>query len=99
MLENTISETIPKLIDRIVESALAPFTTAFNGLPGLILGTMGVGKSAAFYAACRKLSEATGDDWQVVDIRALLYDPVELKGIQCVKEDSDFAIVLKPARY
>ena len=96
MLDNTIKETIPALITRIVEAAQAPFTDAFNGLPGLVLGNMGAGKSAAFYETARRLRESTGDDWQVVDIRALLYDPVELKGIQTVKENSDFAVVLKP---
>ena len=96
MLDNTIRETIPALINRICEAALAPFTADFNGLPGLVLGTMGCGKSSAFYQAAERLRETTGNDWQVVDIRALLYDPVELKGIQCVKENSDFAIVLKP---
>ncbi len=89
MLENTVRETIPQLIDRIVEACLAPFDLDgdYMGQPGLVLGTMGVGKSAAFRAACVILSAITGVQWELVDIRALLYDPVELKGIQGLPTD------------
>lgn len=96
MLANTVKETIPQLIDRIVQAAQVRFSDQYNGLPGLILGTMGVGKSSAFYQAAERLTEQTGKLWQVVDIRALLYDPVELKGLQAYDGESSFTRLLSP---
>lgn len=96
MLENTVTTTVDKLVGMIVDAAKAPFTSKFNGIPGLVLGSAGAGKSAAFYHAAKQLTADTGHEWQVIDIRALLYDPVELKGIQTIDPDSDYARVLRP---
>ncbi len=97
MLENTCRESVGTIIDRIVEACQAPHSDTHNGQAGLILGPGGIGKSAAAYAAARQLSEVTGQPWNVVDIRVLLYDPVELKGLQGLPDDgSDFTKLFSP---
>ena len=99
MLENTLRETIPKLTKRTVEACQSEFNLdgSYMGQPGLVLGNPGVGKSAMFQSACMILSAVMGVQWQLVDIRALLYDPVELKGMQGLpNDDSDFTRVFNP---
>jgi hypothetical protein len=81
MLENIMKVSNSRLIDMIVESCLVAYNEAYNGLAGIIYGAMGIGKSTAPITACERLTSLTSDVWQVIDIRVLLYDPVELKGI------------------
>ncbi len=97
MLCNTLQEPIAKIVDRIVDAAVAPHTDTHNGQAGLILGPGGVGKSSAVYLAADILSQKTGRRWGVVDIRVLLYDPVELKGLQGLPpEGEDFTKLFRP---
>jgi hypothetical protein len=98
MLENTIELTPSEVTAMIVEACLTPDVDYPDhmGQPGLILGNQGVGKSQAFKAAIAELERITGELWALVDIRAMLYDPVELKGLQAIEPGSDVTKLLKP---
>lgn len=97
MLENTTTVSVNTAANMIAAACLAPHSETHNGKSGALLGLPGHGKSAAFVQAAKQLSKTTGEPWQVVDIRALLYDPVELAGINTLPQDgSDYAQRLNP---
>ena len=66
-------------------------------LPSVMLwGAPGVGKSQGVRQLATELEESTGKRVEVTDVRLLLFNPIDLRGIPTANEDKTLAIWLKP---
>ncbi len=69
----------------------------FKEFPSVMLwGAPGVGKSQGVHQIAEKISKNTGKETRVTDVRLLLFNPVDLRGIPTANEDKTLAIWLKP---
>jgi hypothetical protein len=76
---------------------LTPLYSAGEQVPTVMLwGQPGVGKSDAIRGLANKLQENTGKEVQVHDVRLLLFNPVDLRGIPVPDVNKEFAKWLKP---
>jgi hypothetical protein len=76
---------------------LTPLYSAGEQVPTVMLwGQPGVGKSDAIRGLANKLQETTKKEVQVHDVRLLLFNPVDLRGIPVPDADREFAKWLKP---
>jgi hypothetical protein len=65
--------------------------------PSIFLkGQPGVGKSQAVYKIARALEETTHKQVRVIDVRLLMFNPVDLRGIPVADAEKKYAIWLKP---
>ena len=66
-------------------------------LPSVMLwGPPGVGKSQAIRQVAENIEKATGKKAVVTDVRLLLFNPIDLRGIPTANADKTLAIWLKP---
>ncbi|MBO5313402.1 MAG: AAA family ATPase [Clostridia bacterium] len=71
--------------------------TPFRYVPAVMLwGPPGVGKSQAIRQVATKISDATGKRCNVTDVRLLLFNPIDLRGIPTANAEKTLAIWLKP---
>ena len=70
---------------------------AFKEFPSVMLwGPPGVGKSQGVRQVAYEIENRTGKDVRVMDVRLLLFNPVDLRGIPTSNEDKTLAVWLKP---
>lgn len=62
----------------------------------MLWGAPGIGKSQAIRQLGRALEEQTGKRVNVTDVRLLLFNPIDLRGIPTANEDKTLAVWLKP---
>lgn len=66
-------------------------------LPSVMLwGAPGVGKSQAIRQLAKEIEENTGKKAVVTDVRLLLFNPIDLRGIPTSNADKTLAVWLKP---
>ena len=95
---------IPKMnIGKIVESLAGMYTAVIKkGLPMrsvpsvMLWGAPGVGKSQAIRQLACEIEAKTGKRAVVTDVRLLLFNPIDLRGIPVANEDKTLAVWLKP---
>ena len=91
----TVGDVVEKLSSaycRIILEGL-PLKT----MPSVMLwGPPGVGKSQAVRQIADKIHEQTGKTVNVTDVRLLLFNPIDLRGIPTANEDKTLAVWLKP---
>lgn len=92
---------IPKVsVNELVDMLLTIYSNTNNhiiDLPSYMLwGPPGVGKSDAVKQFALELEKSTGKKVIITDVRLLLYNPVDLKGMPTASEDKKFCIWLKP---
>ena len=69
----------------------------FKSLPSVMLwGSPGVGKSQGVRQIASNVQQRTGKQVNITDVRLLLFNPVDLRGIPTANADRTFAIWLKP---
>lgn len=69
----------------------------FREFPSVMLwGPPGVGKSQGVKQIAAEIEDKTGKDVRVTDVRLLLFNPVDLRGIPTSNEDKTLAVWLKP---
>ena len=69
----------------------------FKRIPSVMLwGPPGVGKSQAVRQISDKIKKKTGKKVAVTDVRLLLFNPIDLRGIPTANADKTLAIWLKP---
>ena len=90
-------------INQIVDTLGTSYSTLINNgadislFPSVMLwGSMGLGKSQSVRQIAKKIEENTGKDVVVTDVRLLLFNPIDLRGIPVANEDKSLAIWLKP---
>ena len=80
----------------------AYITLSKNGIPFrefpsvMLWGAPGVGKSQGVKEIARIIEQETGKNVAVTDVRLLLFNPVDLRGIPTANEDKTLAVWLKP---
>ena len=97
-------KTIPTLsAEKTVEQLSGAYSSVINAglspavLPSVMLwGAPGIGKSQAVRQVAEKIEKNTGKRVAVTDVRLLLFNPIDLRGIPTANEDKTLAIWLKP---
>ena len=85
-------EELSGMYGRAIETGMP-----FSALPSVMLwGPPGVGKSQGVRQIAAKLGARTGKRTQVRDVRLLLFNPVDLRGIPVPDADKQLAVWLKP---
>ena len=95
---------IPSMtVDRAVKSLSNAYTELIkNNLPVktmpsvMLWGPPGVGKSQAIRQIAKVIESDTGKKVNVTDVRLLLFNPIDLRGIPTSNADKTLAIWLKP---
>lgn len=95
---------IPSMsVDEIVERLSQSYSTIINkGLPiktmpsVMLWGAPGVGKSQAVREIAAEIERETGKKVNVTDVRLLLFNPIDLRGIPTANAEKTLAIWLKP---
>ena len=102
-MNTTGSELYPMHVQGMVDmlsdayTALIKSGTALRQFPSVMLwGPPGVGKSQGVRALAQRIRENTGKNCVVTDVRLLLFNPVDLRGIPTANEDKTLAVWLKP---
>lgn len=103
-MKNTNYTNIPVLsIDRMVKLLSDAYVGTISGghspkvLPSVMLwGPPGVGKSQAIRQVAERIEEKTGKRTEITDVRLLLFNPIDLRGIPVASEDKTLAVWLKP---
>lgn len=90
-------------MDRVVNSLSNAYTTVISKslpvktIPSVMLwGMPGVGKSQAVRQIADEIRDETGKEVAVTDVRLLLFNPIDLRGIPTSNADKTLAIWLKP---
>ncbi|MBQ3378666.1 MAG: AAA family ATPase [Clostridia bacterium] len=98
-LTNIPSMTVGKMVNKLSH---AYSTVINNGLPiktmpsVMLWGPPGVGKSQAVRQIAKEIKNATKKDVHVTDVRLLLFNPIDLRGIPTSNADKTLAVWLKP---
>ena len=84
----TLSKTYSKLIQNKVPLQQMPSV--------MLLGAPGVGKSQGVRQIAHEIGQTTGKRVVVTDVRLLLFNPIDLRGIPTANADKTLAIWLRP---
>ncbi len=98
-LSNIPSMNVEKLISELGESYSAIINSGvpIRTMPSVMLwGPPGVGKSQAIRQLAKEIEESTGKKSVVTDVRLLLFNPIDLRGIPTANADKTLAVWLKP---
>lgn len=91
--------TVTQLENKLVRAytALIEGKIPFSRFPSVMLwGPPGVGKSQSIRHIAEKLTANTGAKTNVTDVRLLLFNPIDLRGIPTANAEKTLAVWLKP---
>ena len=100
-----LSELASLSINKVIESLSASYSKIINDgvdlnvFPSVMLwGQPGVGKSAAIKQIALNIEKKTGKKVNVTDVRLLLFNPIDLRGIPVPDEEAGEKVArwLKP---
>ena len=99
-----VKQNIPSMsVGKVVESLSTAYCSAINKclpvrvLPSVMLwGAPGVGKSQAVRQIAKEIERGTCKKAVVTDVRLLLFNPIDLRGIPTANADKTLAVWLKP---
>ena len=103
-MNNVKLSSVPQMnVNKIVEDLSNAYSTLINSnvplktFPSVMLwGAPGIGKSQAVRQIAKEIGERTGKKTVVTDVRLLLFNPIDLRGIPTANEDKTLAVWLKP---
>lgn len=103
-MANVNSNNIPQMsVNRVIDKLSKAYTRIINNnlpiktFPSVMLwGAPGVGKSQAVRQIAEEIKSETGKEVKVTDVRLLLFNPIDLRGIPTANADKTLAIWLKP---
>jgi len=104
MIKEVKLSNVPEMsIGKIVDKFAAAYTSVINSsagvkaLPSVMLwGPPGIGKSQAIRQMAEEIEKSTGKKVNVTDVRLLLFNPIDLRGIPTANEDKTLAVWLRP---
>ncbi len=90
-------------VEKLVDVLSRSYSTVISkGLPVrtvpsvMLWGPPGIGKSQAVREIAAEIQESTGKEVRVTDVRLLLFNPIDLRGIPTSNADKTLAVWLKP---
>ena len=102
MVERNVG-TLTLTVDQMVNYLSNAYVSIINSqaslksFPSVMLwGAPGVGKSQGIRQIASAVSEKTGKRVEIIDVRLLLFNPVDLRGIPTANADKTLAVWLKP---
>ncbi len=98
-LSNIPSMTVGKMVEKLsfAYSSVIGKGMPVKTIPSVMLwGPPGVGKSQAVRQIASEIEKNTGKSVNVTDVRLLLFNPIDLRGIPTSNADKTLAIWLKP---
>lgn len=98
-LNNVPTLTISEVIKMLSESYISYIENGikFSEFPSIMLwGAPGVGKSQSVRQIAKNIQDKTGKEVNIVDVRLLLFNPIDLRGIPTTDKNKENAIWLKP---
>lgn len=98
-LSNIPSMGVDKLVEKLsyAYSKLIKNNLSIKLMPSVMLwGPPGIGKSQAIKQIAKEIQNNTGKVVKVTDVRLLLFNPIDLRGIPTANADKTLAIWLKP---
>ena len=103
-MASTVSTNLPIMsIERTVNMLSGSYLSVIKAglspkaLPSVMLwGPPGVGKSQAVRQIAKNIEADSGKHVEVTDVRLLLFNPIDLRGIPVASEDRTLAVWLKP---
>jgi len=93
------SINVDRMVNMLSKSyiSLIETNTQFNKFPSVMLwGPPGVGKSQGVRQIAKSIEDNTNKKVVITDVRLLLFNPVDLRGIPTANEDKSLAVWLKP---
>ncbi|MCD8294590.1 MAG: MoxR family ATPase [Clostridia bacterium] len=91
MTVSGVVDTLGGAYAQVVEKGI------IKSFPSVMLwGAPGVGKSQAVRQIAARIEEATGKTVSITDVRLLLFNPIDLRGIPTANEDKTLAVWLRP---
>ncbi len=97
------ADSLELTVDQMVRQLSKAYTsiirsnTAFKAFPSVMIwGPPGVGKSQGIRQVAKEIAEKTGKRVEITDVRLLLFNPVDLRGIPTANEDKTLSVWLKP---
>ncbi len=97
--DNIRSLNVNQMIDLLSTAYISLIRngTPFSGFPSVMLwGPPGVGKSQGVRQIAERITAETGRTVAITDVRLLLFNPVDLRGIPTANADKTLAVWLKP---
>ena len=91
--------TVNQMIDQLATAyiSLVKSKAPLKSFPSVMLwGPPGVGKSQGIRQVAKRISDKTGKRVDITDVRLLLFNPVDLRGIPTANADKTLAVWLKP---
>lgn len=98
-MSNIPQMNINRMVDTLSDAycAVIEHHQPLKLLPSVMLwGPPGVGKSQAVRQMAKKIAERTGKKTHVTDVRLLLFNPIDLRGIPTANADKTLAVWLRP---
>ena len=104
MQNNSTFSNIPQMsVGQVVDHLSVSYSTIINNnievktFPSVMLwGAPGVGKSQAVRQIAKEIALNTGKKTKVTDVRLMLFNPIDLRGIPTANADKTLAVWLKP---
>lgn len=98
-MSNIPSMPVGQVVDKLSDaySVIIRNQLPIQTMPSVMLwGPPGVGKSQAIRQIAERIEGQTGKEVHVTDVRLLLFNPIDLRGIPTANADKTLAIWLKP---
>ena len=95
----SLTLTVNQMVDQLSTAYISLINSKalLKSFPSVMLwGPPGVGKSQGIRQVASRIAEKTGKRVEITDVRLLLFNPVDLRGIPTANEDKTLAIWLKP---
>lgn len=104
VIKDPKNANLPQMnVNRLIDELAPAYSKIINaGLPVrlfpsvMLWGPPGVGKSQAVRQLGREIEKNTGKTARITDVRLLLFNPIDLRGIPTANADKTLAIWLKP---
>ena len=97
--KNELEMSVSQMVSQLSEAYIAMIRKgiSFKNFPSVMLwGAPGVGKSQGIRQIAKKMETETGKQVRVTDVRLLLFNPVDLRGIPTANAEKTLAVWLKP---